>query len=321
LGVEKAKRHWRYLVARYGAYPVVWCLCGELQTMYKPLAAEDRAELQRQRQFLKEGWSQVCRYLAQIDPYGHSLTAHPDSGHESREMLENDSPVTLAMLQTSHSPDNLPSMFPPLLRARDRRPPLPVINGECLYEGIFGCNGQETQRFALWSCLLSGAAGHTYGAAEGCWQIHHRGRPSVPLTSGPWGKFEDWREIAAYPGSGQMQYARRLFERYDWWRFAPHPEWMKIEEAKDGALMPQCAGIPGRVRIFYLPPPLHVAGRLTSVVGLEKGTVYQAHSYDPRFGTDRDLGAVRTQNGAWSPPSLPNNQDWVIVLETKKAKK
>ncbi len=29
LGLEKTKQHWRYLIARYGAYPVVWTLCGE----------------------------------------------------------------------------------------------------------------------------------------------------------------------------------------------------------------------------------------------------------------------------------------------------
>ena len=29
MGVEKAKQHWRYLIARYGALPVVWCAAGE----------------------------------------------------------------------------------------------------------------------------------------------------------------------------------------------------------------------------------------------------------------------------------------------------
>jgi hypothetical protein len=37
LGVERMKQHWRYLVARYGAYPVIWCLAGE-GTM--PMAAD-----------------------------------------------------------------------------------------------------------------------------------------------------------------------------------------------------------------------------------------------------------------------------------------
>jgi len=29
MGVAKMKQHWRNLVARWGAYPVVWCLAGE----------------------------------------------------------------------------------------------------------------------------------------------------------------------------------------------------------------------------------------------------------------------------------------------------
>lgn len=235
-------------------------------------------------------------------------------------MLEDDSPITLAMLQTSHSPDNLPGMLPPLMRSRDRNPPLPVVNGECLYEGIFGGNWQETQRFALWSCLLSGAAGHTYGAAEGCWHIHHRGRPNVTFTSGTWGKFEDWHDVAAYSGSGQMQYARRLFERYEWWRFAPHPEWLEIEAGEEGALMPQCAGILGRVRLIYLPPPIHATGRLAAIAGLEYDARYRASAYDPRTGTDHDLGPVHPQNGVWSLPPPPSEQDWVILLETEEAR-
>ncbi len=29
MGVEKLKQHWRYIIARYGSYPTVWCLAGE----------------------------------------------------------------------------------------------------------------------------------------------------------------------------------------------------------------------------------------------------------------------------------------------------
>src|SRR4029077_12657955 len=29
IGVEKMEKHWRYLIARYGAWPVVWCAAGE----------------------------------------------------------------------------------------------------------------------------------------------------------------------------------------------------------------------------------------------------------------------------------------------------
>ena len=29
MGEEMMKAHWRYLIARYGAWPVVWCAAGE----------------------------------------------------------------------------------------------------------------------------------------------------------------------------------------------------------------------------------------------------------------------------------------------------
>ena len=41
MGVEKLMQHWRNLVARYGAYPVVWCLAGEGTMPY--YLAEDKA--------------------------------------------------------------------------------------------------------------------------------------------------------------------------------------------------------------------------------------------------------------------------------------
>lgn len=49
-------------------------------------------------------------------------------------------------------------------RAVATEPPLPVVNGEVCYEGILADSREEIQRLMFWSCLLSGAAGHTYGA-------------------------------------------------------------------------------------------------------------------------------------------------------------
>ena len=314
LGVENAKRHWRYLIARYGAYPVVWCLCGEVQCQYPPRPS-DAEELERNRQFLRDSWSEVGRYLGEIDPYGHPLTAHPNGGAECRDMLDEDVPLTVSMLQTGHSFRSLPHMVEVLARARAREPRLPVINGECVYESIFGSSWQDVQRFAIWSCALGGAAGHTYGAAEGCWQIHHPGQEPFPFTSGVWGEYEDWRDIAAFPGSGQMQHVRRLLERYEWWRFEPHPDWLQIRGENDGCFVPRAAGIPGSVRIVYIPTPSYAMGHLSAVVGIEPSVSYRAFFYDPRSGAELDLGAVHANSGRWQPPRTPNMQDWAIVIE------
>jgi len=62
LGVEKMKQHWRYLVARYGAYPAIWCLAGEGSMAY--YLSEHREE---DREIQKTGWTDLARYVRQID--------------------------------------------------------------------------------------------------------------------------------------------------------------------------------------------------------------------------------------------------------------
>ena len=47
MGVDKMKKHWRNLVARYGAYPVVWCLAGEAAMPYYLAEDKDRARAEQ----------------------------------------------------------------------------------------------------------------------------------------------------------------------------------------------------------------------------------------------------------------------------------
>lgn len=324
LGVEKVKRHWRYLVARYGAYPVVWCLCGEVTSVYPNFwreIGEEVADTGRARRQLARDWSDVCRYVGRIDPYGHPLTAHPNG--DSRNVLDGNVPLSVCMLHLGHDIHLLPKVIKLLQSARTREPKMPVINAECTYESILGSNWQDVQRFVIWSSVLEGAAGHTYGAAEGCWQIHHRGQSPFPFVGGAWGEHEDWRDIAALPGSGQMQWCRRLMERYRWWDFDPHADWIDtniLNEYFGSCFVPRAAGIPGAVRIIYLPPPNYQEAYLRGIVRLEPDTSYRAYLYDPRSGEDHDLGQVMPEGGCWVPPPVPNKLDWVIVLETPEAR-
>jgi len=47
----------------------------------------------------------------------------------------------------------------------DREPRRPALCGEASYERHMQTNFDDVQRHMFWSFLLSGAAGHTYGAA------------------------------------------------------------------------------------------------------------------------------------------------------------
>jgi hypothetical protein len=80
----------------------------------------------------------------------------------------------------------------------------------------------------FWLCLANGAAGHTYGA-NGIWQCNRPGQPHGPSpTAGspPTGYGAiPWNEAMHLPGSTQVGLGKKLFERYPWPKFEPHPEW------------------------------------------------------------------------------------------------
>ncbi|MCG2659410.1 MAG: DUF4038 domain-containing protein, partial [Kiritimatiellae bacterium] len=98
MGIEKMKKHWQNLVARYGSYPVVWCLAGE-GTMPYYLSTSTEAD----RRLQKNGWNEMAVYLRQIDPYRRPITMHPggsarkELGADPKHLLEKSTRVLTAI--------------------------------------------------------------------------------------------------------------------------------------------------------------------------------------------------------------------------------
>jgi Protein of unknown function (DUF4038) len=72
MGVHKMEMHWRYIIARYGAWPVVWCAAGEANLPWylaKGFPYDDRQQV--------HDWTQVMRYIRETDPFRRPLTVHP----------------------------------------------------------------------------------------------------------------------------------------------------------------------------------------------------------------------------------------------------
>lgn len=314
-GVEVMKKHWRYLLARYGAYPVVWCMAGEVLMAYylnEGVRTPEGAKEYRAR--TKQGWSDVTRYLRSIDPYNHPITAHSGGGDGSRNMVDEDL-VDVDMLHTGHGDrQSIPNTVRQVVRFCNEKNRIPVIDGEVCYEGIIEASRQDVQRFMFWACVLSGAAGHTYGA-NGLWQVNTRTAPFGPSPhGGSWGDIP-WDEAFRLPGSGHVGIGKRLLERYQWWRFEPHPEWAEPHASEKNYVQPYAAGIPGEVRFFFIPG---FAG-LSAMKGIEPGKRYEACYLDPKNASEYPIGEVTPdQNGDWSPPKPTIFQDWVLVLEAGK---
>ncbi len=317
MGTEKVKAHWRNLVARYAAWPVIFCLAGEGVMPYYLSENKERDEQLQRRE-----WTEVARYVHSLDPYRNLVTIHPTQ--RGREQLEDPALIDLEMLQTGHGDrQSLKGTIDTVVACHAAEPRMPVIVSEVCYEGIGEACRQEVQRLMFWQSVLNGTAGHTYGA-NGIWQVNTRAKPYGPSPHGmAWGN-TPWEDAYVLPGSGQLGLGRRFMERYRWWKFEPHPEWVDPRWNKDNYSLPSAAGIPGEVRVIYCPQMWEAP----TAKGLEKGVSYTASLFDPATGADTEIGAVKADaNGDWkisvgNKPwnTFPLYQDWVVVLETKDAR-
>ncbi len=312
LGVERMKKHWRNLVARYGALPVVWCVAGEVtMPYYLSKHKEKDSEFQRQ------GWSEVAAELHRIDPFHRLVTAHPIS--TARYVFNDPSLLDFDMLQTGHGDrKSIPSTIRLVRSSRAAWPIMPVVNGEVTYEGILNTCFEDVQRFMVWSCYLSGTAGHTYGA-NGIWQVNRREQEyGKSPHGGNWGT-RPWDDAMRLPGSRQVGLAKGLLERYPWWHFQPHPEWAtwKRPAGHKQFDVPYAAGIPDKVRVVFVPGPDPIV-----LHDLDPRVSYRLRHFDPRTGEMSEGGllhADRKGDAECAHKSKGENSpgvgDWVVVLE------
>ncbi len=265
-GVVNIKRHWRNLVARYGAYPTLWIIGGE--------SAGPQ-------------WTEIARYVQQIDPYGRPASIHP--GDSGRGSVTDESVINFDMLQTGHGDwDAARGAIPKLKAAYDRMPAMPALIGEYCYEGHMQTAFQDVQRYVFWGSMLSGAAGLTYGAA-GIWHSGVEGDPGI----NPIYDWTTWKEGMSFAGSTQLGLGRKLLEQYPWARFKPHPEW-----AEPGCF---AAGIPGQVRFLYQPRRGVYNWTGTVVKHLERGVPYHAFYFNPVNAKRYDQGTFVSAGPAPKP--------------------
>jgi hypothetical protein len=222
MGIEKMKAHWRYLIARYGAWPVVWCVAGEANLpwyLVPKFPYDDREQV--------HGWTEVMKYVRETDPFHRLVTIHPTAigRYTARHATDDTGLLDFDMLQTPHGQrEAVPVTIGAVRDSYASKPMMPVIDGEASYEMLSDSLPTEWTRRMCWICLMNGAAGHTYGA-NGIWQCNRPGQPHGKSPhGGSYGQIP-WNEAMHLPGSKQVGLAKALLEQYPWQRFEPHPEW------------------------------------------------------------------------------------------------
>ncbi|MGN6101026.1 MAG: apiosidase-like domain-containing protein [Devosia sp.] len=314
MGAERMRAHWRYLVARYAAWPVIWCLAGEGAMPYylsKDPAGETAA--------LRALWPTIARQLRASDPYHRPITLHPR--RNSWDDTEDPQSLDFFMIQPGHLPNAPQNALQSLAEGRARFPGKIIVNAEPPYEGHAGTNLADVQRYSFWTSMLSGAGGYTYGAA-GIFQANDRRRPTGDRPDGGAYDAVFWDEALGFPGAQQVAQGHALLASLGYERFEPHPEWAEIRlrwgaEAYPVAPRAFAAGVPGEVRLVYLPVRFyHWDGPL--VRDLEPDGEYEAAYINPISFERHEIGPVAASDGTWRGPTLPHMQDWLLLLTRRR---
>jgi hypothetical protein len=317
MGEEKVKRHWRYVIARYGAYPVAWILCGESRLPWYPLIGKGTDDGYQQTL----AWTRLSKPIAEMNTTRRLFGIHPGPPlwfHDAPyPALADYSAIDVFYGMGGHGGGDEYAQVVRCLkemadwRAKNRGKP--ALVGELCWEGMYGGNcGPFVQRIQFWGAVLNGAPGHCYGT-DSLWQMNSRQKPFGESVSGfTWGNWP-WEEAMHWPGSTHVSVGKRILEKFEWWRFEPHPEWLSSTQDKDDrALIAAAAGIPGEVRVFYFAKKTK-----QKLLKLEPGVRYTATFISPLDGKEYPLPQPleADADGSCAAPRGPINQDWVLVLK------
>ena len=306
VGAEKIKRWWRYLVHRLGAYNVIWTLAGEYN-------------MNNYGGFSLDFWKDLGALVDKEDPYGIIISLHPtppgwDGGAEAPQwstgQVQHRQPwLDYNQSQVGHGKWRN-EMIPGVIRADyNREPAKPTVVTEPWYEFILGDPEAIDVRFAAWSAILSGAAGHTYGGGH-VWKAHV---PEAPQGADSWPmdlSFET--NTLDYPGALGMSHLARFFKDIEWWRLSPHPE--IVHDYSE----PYCLADQGREYVVYLR---WGGAAKIDLAPSSAGDMFAFKWFNPASGEYSREGEI--EGGAryfYAPrgyPSTPGFQDWILHIKRK----
>ena len=299
--VDDLRRWARYLVARYGAHPVVWITCQEMNS------PEDRG---RNR---IDVWRAVADEIERTDGYTHPHSAHQWVLDVDIRPLGKEPWHDWFALQGGH----LGSRLTPQARYAGYfafQPTKPILETEAMYE-LVDCGGvanTDKARQSAWKAMLCGCAGYTYGAA-GVWAL--KWDPADKRWTKYNHRIDGWYAGMDLPGSRQMAILKKFFQDLPWQKLTPRfsdPAWSQFTDHEQSVLA--TCGRDLYVAYFY-----GEAASLGSLRNLAPDVSYLAEWFDPRTGTTTPIASeIRTPDGQWLIPAKPTG-DCVLVLRRNSA--
>jgi len=304
IGEEKMQRWWRYLVHRFGAYNVIWVVAGEYN-------------MHNNAGFPLSFWKELGKLIKDEDPYERIVSLHNtppfwDGGAEAPQwatgsVMHQESWLDYNQSQVGHG-KYANEMIPYIITEEyGRKPSKPIVVTEPWYEFIEGNATGMDIRFAAWSAILSGAAGHTYGGGH----VWLASVAEAPGGAGPWPYEKGFeRNTYDYEGAVSMKYLASFFKNVKWWNLSPHPELIKEYP------QPFCLAKPGEEYVVYL----RYGGTAKIAMDAEAAAnKYRYNWYHPSAGKIYDTVSIQGKsilqfNCPDGYPSVPDYKDWVLYI-------
>lgn len=296
----------RYMVARWGAYHVVWLLGGD---------GHYEGELAGRWHRIGNavfGGHRGCGARDRL------VTMHPCGQSWVGETFRGQPWFDFIGYQSGHgsSDDHLRWLVqgPPSTEwAND--PPLPVINLEPNYEmhpsyhiaRTFGA--YEVRRAAYWSLLVSPPAGVTYGNNP-IWVWPPGETPELPEGHDRIGPVAPWQAGVDTPGIRAMTVMRSCFDRLPWWDLRPAPELLTEQPGDDdpAQFIAAAKTADGRLAVVYIPKGGAVCLDTSS---LQHPAVQRW--FNPRTGEWTASGPVAATTCTLTSPE---DEDWVLCIQS-----
>ncbi|UCH61617.1 MAG: DUF4038 domain-containing protein [Fidelibacterota bacterium] len=292
----------RYIVARWGAYSVVWFLGGDGR--YPP----ERVDR----------WKRIGRAVFG-DRHDRLVTLHPSGENWVGDDFADEPWFDFIGYQSGHG-DSRESLRwltagPPATEWQTG-PPRPVINLEPNYENHPGYThktwfqGAHVRRATYWSLLVSPPAGVSFGH-NSIWVWPEK--PQVPDGHAGLGTVGPWREGLHTEGVRSMTLLRQLFESLPWPDLSPAPNLLAEQPGNDNPshFIAAAQTQDRTTTVVYAPEG--------ATITLRVGRIARPAStrwFNPRDGKFREPMELAS-SGSQTFES-PNFRDWVLVITRER---
>lgn len=289
----------RYMVARWGAYPVMWILAGDGKYTGEYAAR----------------WRRIGRAVF-ADAAGMPVAMHCGGQQWPADEFRGELWLSVLGYQSGHGDSDEHWQWlvtGPPANQWDAIPRLFQLNLEPAYENHLAYQSKQphqapaVRRGLYWSLLNAPTAGVTYGG-HGVWGWDDGSGPPVDHPGS--GTPLPWREALTMPGAEQVAYLGDFFRSIAWWRLRPDLDLLAVQPGAHAVQRYVLAARSpeGDLVVVYTPTGEELRLKLA---GIRPG--YTATWCNPRTGERTPASSEHAGDLTGFIP--PDAEDWLLILQ------